>query len=59
MAEQDDGDELIECPACGEKEFLDGYDVIGADPGCIFCTACHCEFDGDGVIVPVRTEAHS
>ncbi len=40
-----DQEELVTCPRCGKQDVMDGFDVGGADTGCIFCTACHAEFD--------------
>lgn len=39
-----DDDPIYRCPGCGKESDCDGCDVIGADPGCLFCTDCHCEF---------------
>jgi hypothetical protein len=38
--EQPDGTEILECPGCGWKSEVDGWDVMGADPGCLFCNGC-------------------
>jgi len=34
-------DELYVCPICWNVENLDNYDVIGADPGMLFCNQCN------------------
>ena len=42
----DDGNDcMVRCPKCGKVETLDGFDVLGADDGCVFCTDCHQEID--------------
>jgi len=33
-------DELYVCPVCGNVENLDNYDILGADPGTLFCNQC-------------------
>ena len=33
--------EQIKCPHCGRVETVEGYDVLGADDGFVFCTSCH------------------
>lgn len=38
-------EEIVRCPVCGNEEEIDGYDVIGADPGCLFCNQCDTEID--------------
>lgn len=35
--------ELLRCPTCEHIDTLDGFDVLGADEGCVFCTDCHQE----------------
>lgn len=42
---EETGMPIFKCPQCGKEEDFDGCDVGGADPGCLFCTNCHCEFD--------------
>ena len=37
--------ESITCPQCGKMDVLNAFDALGADPGCVFCTSCHCEFE--------------
>lgn len=32
--------EMVECPACGHTDDIQGFDVLGADWGCVFCTQC-------------------
>jgi hypothetical protein len=32
---------LVACPDCGHKDSIQGFDVVGADPGHVFCTQCH------------------
>lgn len=45
VGENDDtGMPIYKCPECGKEEDCYGCDVLGADPGCLFCTNCHCEF---------------
>ena len=45
-------DIAFECPACGNLEGeLDGYDVLGADEGKVFCNSCGAEVD------PIEREA--
>ena len=34
---------LLKCPACGKISILEGFDVLGADDDCVFCTECHQE----------------
>ena len=45
--------DFLRCPKCGdcpredgvsERGELDCFDVIGAEPGCLFCQQCHCQF---------------
>jgi hypothetical protein len=36
---------VVTCPQCNRQADLDGFDVLGACMGNVFCTACHCEFD--------------
>ena len=38
----------ITCPACGNIDTLENYDVMGADEGFIFCNKCGCHFPRDG-----------
>ena len=33
------------CPNCGEMVDVNGCDVIGAEPGCLFCNRCNMEFE--------------
>ena len=37
--------EMVQCPSCGHVDDLDGFDVLFADYGCVFCTQCHEEID--------------
>ena len=30
----------VTCPACGETSTLDECDVLGADPGDVYCPCC-------------------
>lgn len=39
-----EGDDIYQCPDCGKEATLEDCDVIGAEPNCVFCTSCHCEF---------------
>jgi hypothetical protein len=34
------GDGILRCPACGHEDDVQGYDVMGADPDCLFCIQC-------------------
>jgi len=45
-------DILLQCPKCGHVEDIQGYDVLGADPGNLFCNQCNFE----GVMIDVPTE---
>ena len=41
-----DGDGYeYECPQCEWRGNLDDCDVLGADPGCVFCPECEQEFE--------------
>lgn len=35
--------EMVKCPKCGHTDDIQGFDVLGADGGCVFCVRCHCE----------------
>lgn len=41
---EETGSPIYKCPKCGKEADEDGLDILGADPGCLFCTDCHCEF---------------
>ncbi len=41
----DEDSEIVNCPNCGKVSDVDGFDVLGADEGCLFCTDCHCHFN--------------
>lgn len=34
---------LYRCPQCGNVDDLQGFDVLGADDGNLFCIKCHLE----------------
>lgn len=36
-------EDLLLCPLCGAVALMDGYDVLGADEGKLFCNACRGE----------------
>lgn len=38
------GEALYTCPNCGNVSDTDGCDIIGAEPGCLFCNQCNREF---------------
>lgn len=42
-----DGEEIsiYECPECRNIATIEECDVIGAEPGCVFCNVCSCEFE--------------
>lgn len=40
-----DGQAIYACPGCGEHMDADECDVLGAEPGCVFCTTCSTEFE--------------
>lgn len=47
---------IFRCPGCGYESDLDGFDVIGADEGNLFCPQCHLEdemlrVEGDGEVI--------
>lgn len=51
-------DPLLTCRVCGHTDDLDGFDVLGADPGCVFCNACNSQIDaGSGLPVIATTPA--
>ena len=35
--------EFVRCPKCGHSDDIDGFDVLGADFGCVFCNQCNTE----------------
>ena len=35
--------EILICPKCEHADVLDGWDVLGADAGCLFCNNCNTE----------------
>lgn len=42
---EDTGAPIYRCPECGHESDAEGCDVMGADPGCLFCNQCNTEFD--------------
>jgi len=40
-----DDDDVITCGECGESAVLDDFDVMGAEPGCLFCRNCQTEVE--------------
>lgn len=36
-------DDLLQCQACQCIDTIDGFDVIGACPGSVFCNSCNTE----------------
>lgn len=45
IGENADGAEIYECPDCGSSVTFDECGVVGAEPGCAFCSQCSCEFE--------------
>jgi hypothetical protein len=39
-----EGNALYVCPYCGHTDDADGCDIMGAEPGCMFCLKCSGEF---------------
>ena len=37
----------LTCMECGWTSELEGFDVLGADPGCVFCIQCHAEISAE------------
>lgn len=35
--------DVYRCPVCGWESGHMHWDIVGADPGCQFCTQCHTE----------------
>ena len=35
---------IYKCPRCGNLATEEECDCIGAEPDCVFCRVCHCEF---------------
>ena len=44
-------EELLRCYLCGHAAPLDGYDVMGADPGNLFCNDCGGEVSAERLTV--------
>ena len=38
------GEPLFRCPNCGNLAHPDDCEIIGAEPGCLFCNQCNREF---------------
>lgn len=36
---------ILQCPHCGHRDNLDGFDVLGADDNCVFCNGCNRELE--------------
>jgi hypothetical protein len=49
-------DPPVTCPSCGKIDDIDGFDILGADEGCIFCTDCSTQFHAStgAVILPAN-----
>lgn len=45
-----DAFDLVRCPACGHTDYVQGFDVIGADRGCLFCNNCGHHGEMEGVV---------
>lgn len=43
------GDPLETCPRCGKQDTIYGFNILGVCGNNLFCTDCHCEFDGDEI----------